>query len=96
MADNRYGNKRENIGGQDLGAGKMPPQALELEEAVLGAMLLEKDAFVIVSEILTAECFYKESHQLIYDAITNLFSREQPIDILTVSEELRQIGRAHV
>ena len=93
MADNRYGNKRENIGGQDLGAGKMPPQALELEEAVLGALLLEKDAFVIVSEILTAECFYKESHQLIYDAITNLFSREQPIDILTVSEELRRMAK---
>lgn len=73
--------------------GKMPPQVQELEEAVLGALLLEKDAFVVVSEILKPECFYKEAHQHIYQAILNLFTREQPVDMLTVTEELRTIGK---
>jgi replicative DNA helicase len=75
-------------------AGKMPPQAIELEEAVLGALLLEKDAFVAVSEILKKpECFYKESHQYIYQAINNLSLHEQPVDMLTVTEELRKMSK---
>jgi len=48
--------------------GKVPPQAIELEEAVLGAIMVEKDAVVIVSEILKPECFYKETHQEIFKA----------------------------
>ena len=93
MTDKRYNNNRKKADTVDLGVGKMPPQALELEEAVLGAMLLEKDAFINVSEILKSDCFYKEAHQYIFDAITNLFSREQPIDILTVTEELRRMAK---
>lgn len=76
----------------DLGTmvyGKVPPQAKELEEAVLGAMMLEKNAFDVVIEILKSECFYVEAHQRIFNAIQGLANKSQPIDILTVAEELR-------
>ncbi len=70
--------------------GKMPPQALELEEAVLGAIMIEKDAILSVLDILKPESFYRESHEKIYRAIVNLSMNEQPIDILTVTEELKR------
>ncbi|HEY4936336.1 MAG TPA: replicative DNA helicase [Puia sp.] len=69
--------------------GKVPPQARELEEAVLGAIMLEKTAFDTVIEILKPECFYVESHQRIYLAMQSLAQKSQPIDMLTVVEELR-------
>lgn len=69
--------------------GKVPPQAKDLEEAVLGAILLEKKAFDVVGELLKPECFYVDAHQRIYRAMQSLAQRNQPIDILTVSEELR-------
>src|SRR5687767_6760310 len=69
--------------------GKVPPQAKELEEAVLGAIVLEKGAFDIVIEILKAECFYVDSHQRVFKAMQSLANKSQPIDILTVVEELR-------
>jgi replicative DNA helicase len=70
--------------------GKMPPQAVELEEAVLGAIMLEKDAVIAVLDILKPESFYKDSHQKIYRAIVSLSTNDQPIDILTVTEELKK------
>lgn len=70
--------------------GKIPPQAKELEEAVLGALMLEKDAYYIVNDILKAECFYEKVHQLIYSAIVALALRQEPIDMLTVTEQLRR------
>jgi replicative DNA helicase len=69
--------------------GKVPPQAKDLEEAVLGAIMLEKAAFDVVIEILKPECFYVEAHQRIYNAMQSLANKSQPIDILTVAEELR-------
>jgi replicative DNA helicase len=69
--------------------GKVPPQAKELEEAVLGAIMLEKSAFDTVVEILKPECFYTEGHQRIYKAMQALAQKSQPIDILTVVEELK-------
>ncbi len=72
--------------------GQLPPQALELEEAVIGALMIEKDAYSQVSEILRAESFYDRKHQLIYAAIANLALRQQPIDILTVTARLREMG----
>src|SRR3954465_6138621 len=69
--------------------GKVPPQAKELEEAVLGAIMLEKGAFDTVIEILKPECFYVDSHQRIFKAMQSLANKSQPIDILTVVEELR-------
>ena len=76
----------------DLGTmvyGKVPPQAKDLEEAVLGAIMLEKNAFDVVAEILKPECFYVEAHQRIYKAMQGLVQKSQPVDILTVVEELR-------
>lgn len=72
--------------------GKLPPQAVELEEAVLGAMLLEKAALAIVIDILNAESFYKEQNGRIYTAIRSLFMRSEPIDVLTVVQELKRTG----
>jgi len=72
--------------------GKLPPQAIELEEAVLGAMLLEKDAVNDVLDILSPDSFYKESHVKIYRAIQELFGKSEPIDILTITNQLRKTG----
>ena len=69
--------------------GKVPPQAKDLEEAVLGAVMLEKGAFDTVVEILKPECFYVDSHQRVFKAMQSLANKSQPIDILTVVEELR-------
>src|SRR5215475_2967017 len=69
--------------------GKVPPQAKDLEEAVLGAIMLEKNAFDAVIEILKPECFYVEAHQLIFKSMISLANKSQPIDILTVAEELK-------
>jgi replicative DNA helicase len=69
--------------------GKVPPQAKDLEEAVLGAIMLEKAAFDTVVEILKPECFYVEAHQRIFRSMQSLANKSQPIDILTVAEELR-------
>ena len=74
------------------GHGKIPPQAIDLEEAVLGAMMLEKDKLAAVIDILRPEVFYKTEHQLIYSSIQRLFAQIKPIDILTVTEDLRQSG----
>ncbi|GAB3236998.1 replicative DNA helicase [Hymenobacter seoulensis] len=73
-------------------AGKLPPQALELEAAVLGALMLEKDALTTVIDILKPQSFYKDGHQRIFKAILNLFDKSEPIDILTVTHELREMG----
>jgi replicative DNA helicase len=72
--------------------GKLPPQAVELEEAVLGAMLLESEALNTVVDILTPESFYKEQNSKVYNAIINLFKINEPVDILTVTQELRRTG----
>lgn len=72
--------------------GKVPPQAVELEEAVLGAIMVEKDSVISVSELLKPECFYKDTHQVIFKAIQDLSTRMEPIDLFTVTEELRKQG----
>lgn len=69
--------------------GKVPPQAKELEEAVLGAVMLEKNAFDVVVEILKPECFYVEAHQRIFRTMQGLQQKNSPIDLLTVVEELK-------
>lgn len=72
--------------------GKLQPQALPLEEAVLGALMLEREALPVVMDILRPESFYHEAHQCIYRAALRLFERSNPVDILTVTEELRKSG----
>ena len=71
-------------------AGKMPPQAIDLEEAVLGALMIEKDAILSIIDILKPESFYKDAHQKVFKAILDLATRQEPIDLLTVSESLRR------
>lgn len=72
--------------------GKLPPQAIDFEEVVLGALMIEPDAYSLVGDILMEASFYKEAHQKIYSAIASLFTKGQPIDLLTVTEELRKKG----
>ncbi len=72
--------------------GKMPPQAVDLEEAVLGALMLEKEALTAVVDILSPDSFYKDSHKLIYESILDLFNQGEPIDLLTVTNQLRKNG----
>jgi replicative DNA helicase len=72
--------------------GKLPPQAVDLEEAVLGALMLEKDALSSVIDILKPEVFYRDSHQKIFQAIRILFEKTSPVDILTVTAQLRIQG----
>ncbi|MFH0895365.1 MAG: replicative DNA helicase [Bacteroidota bacterium] len=76
--------------------GKLPPQAPDLEEAVLGALLIEKDALTAVVDKLKPECFYKESHQRIYASILRLFALSEPVDILTVTNDLRKSGELEI
>ncbi|WP_353719689.1 replicative DNA helicase [Dyadobacter sp. 676] len=71
---------------------KLPPQAIDLEEAVLGALMIEKDALTAVADILRPDSFYKESHVRIYSAIITLFADSEPIDMLTVTSKLRSTG----
>ena len=80
----------------DLIQGKLPPQAIDLEEAVLGALMLDKDALASVIDILHPECFYKEQHQKIYYAIHQLFHSTEPVDILTVTQQLRKNGELEI
>lgn len=75
-----------------VAGGRVPPQAIDLEEAVLGALLIDKNALSRVIDILHPEAFYKEQHQHIYKTIEHLFGDNQPVDILTVAAELRKQG----
>lgn len=84
--------RRTRLNNLVSGLGKLPPQAVDLEEAVLGALMLEKDALSAVIDILKPEVFYKESHQKIFEAIHMLFQKSSPVDILTVTSQLRQQG----
>src|SRR5450756_3173163 len=69
--------------------GKVPPQANDMEEAVLGAVMLEKEAVITILDILKPESFYREAHQKIFKAISDLSSRQFPVDLYTVTDELR-------
>ena len=69
--------------------GKIPPQAVEVEEAVLGALMLERDAYISVADIIDTRSFYKEEHQKIFDVIKYLSTHEKPVDLLMVTQELK-------
>lgn len=71
---------------------KIPPQALDIEQAVLGAMLLDSNCLTVAMSKLFSEAFYKDSHSLIFQAIEKLYDKGLPIDILTVSEQLTRDG----
>jgi len=73
-------------------AGRLPPQNTDLEETVLGALMLEKDTYSDVSEILSPDSFYEPRNAMIYEAIQQLGFNQRPIDMLTVIEQLRSMG----
>jgi len=79
-----------------LEKGRIPPQALDAEEVVLGALLIDKNAVNDVIDILDSTCFYKESHVLIFETIKELFGKSEPIDIITVANHLRQTGNINL
>jgi replicative DNA helicase len=80
--------------GQDVPelSGKMPPQAIDIEQAVLGAMMLEVEAIAPAIEVIGPESFYKPEHRKVYEAIRGLFEKGHPVDIITVAEELKRRG----
>lgn len=77
----------------NLDLGKLPPQAIDLEESVLGALMLEKDALTNVIDILKPENFYKDANKEIYQSIIDLFNDSEPIDLLTVTSQLKKNGK---
>ena len=77
----------------NLEQGKLPPQALDLEQVVLGAMMIDKKGVDEVIDILSPEAFYKESHRYIFESVFKLFENSEPIDLLTVSSQLRKDGK---
>ena len=86
-----YGSRKSQV--ISLEKGKLPPQAVDLEEVVLGAMMIDKKGVDEVIDILHPEAFYKEAHQHIFEAIHKLFENSQPVDLLTVSAQLKKDGQ---
>lgn len=84
--------KEVSIDAIGIETGKVPPQAVDVEEAVLGAMMIEPNCVPDVLDSLTADCFYKEANRKVFMAISSLSSDHQPVDIYTVSEELKRQG----
>ncbi len=84
--------KQKEIEILGLENGIKPPQAVDIEEAVLGALMLEPDAVADVLDLLTADCFYKESNRKIFSAISSLARNHAPVDIYTVANELQKEG----
>ena len=73
--------------------GKIPPSDVEAEQAILGSMLTDKDSVMSAIEVLKSDDFYREDNKAIYEAICNLYSRSEPIDIITVKSELVANGK---
>ena len=76
--------------------GKLPPQVIDIEEAVIGAVLLEDEAYHQISDILIPEAFYREQNQLVCEAVINLKNKAEKVDILTVTQELRRMGKLEI
>jgi replicative DNA helicase len=79
------------VGANDLG--KLPPQAPELEASVIGALMIEKDAFSSITDLLRPESFYSDQHRHIFEAIQALSAKDAPIDVLSVAEQLKLAGK---
>ena len=96
MAVTNKNNKRTpqttiiKVGANEMG--KLPPQAQELEDSVLGAIMLEKEAYGTVADLLRPEVFYKDQNRMVYEAIRELAGKEQPTDALSVAEKMRSLG----
>ena len=96
MATSTKNNKKKTsptivkVGANEIG--KLPPQALELEESVLGALMIEKEAYGMVADLLRPESFYSDKHRYIYEAIRALSNNDNPVDMLSVAQQLKSMG----
>ena len=72
--------------------GRIPPHNVEAEQSILGAMILDKDSIITATEVLKIEDFYKEAHKEIYEAILDLYNKDEPVDLITLSDELTSRG----
>ena len=72
--------------------GKIPPHDLEAEQAVIGSMLTDKDAVMRAIELLDLESFYRDDNKAVFEAISNLYARSEPVDLITVKDELTSMG----
>ena len=88
-AERKSTNKISTVEQINAQYGKLPPQAIDVEEAVLGALMLERDAYVSVADIIDTDSFYKEEHKKIFDAIKFLSTHEKPVDLLMVTQQLK-------
>ena len=86
------GTRKRAVAPIDTSFGHLQPQALDIERVVLGALMIDSDAFTVVSELIRPETFYDPRHQKIYGAIQSLNLHEKPVDIMTVAEELKRSG----
>jgi replicative DNA helicase len=91
MPGQRNNNKREQP--LDLTYGHLMPQAPEIEKAVLGALMIDKDAYMEICDMLRPESFYEPRNQMVYDAIVRLSVDENPVDVLTVTDKLGKMGK---
>lgn len=92
MAGERKRNTKSDIDQINAQYGKIPPQAIEVEEAVLGALMLEREAFIGVADVLIEESFYKEEHRTIFKVIKELSMQDKPVDLLIITQELKNRG----
>ena len=92
MAEQKYKRKPAFEPIKEDATGKLPPHDTDLEEVVLGALMLEKDAYMNVADFLTPDAFYDPRNAKIYDAISTLGFNQRPIDMMTVTEQLRVNG----
>ncbi len=83
----------EKGNGKRMETGKVPPHDIEAEQAVIGSMLTDHDAVINSLEVLKQEDFYREDNRTIYAAMTNLYSKAEPIDLITVKAELESMGK---
>jgi len=93
MAEQTNNRTRNPAQPLDPTLGHLQPQALEIEKAVLGALMIDKDAYAIVCEILRPESFYEPRNQMVYTAIRDLSMDEKPVDMLTVADQLAKSGK---
>ena len=98
MADRRKDYRKktysssENIANAANEIGKVPPQARDLEEAVLGSMMIDQDSLDESVGTLNADCFYDPRHKMVFEAISKLYNENKPVDILSVAERMREDG----
>ena len=92
MGQDNHNRRNRNPQPIDSGYDQLQPHAAEVEKAVLGAQMIDKDAYSLISDAVKPETYYDSRHQMIQEAITTLSAEEKPVDVLTVTEQLARLG----